>query len=250
MSQPPTPSEEPRSPGSVGATNPSAFIYPMRSAVSVKPMVRNPSSDSGSNATRRSATSSVSGSNDKTRTINQRTSFDLRMPSDSRVKKMSPSGANLEEITRSNIQEEEDDDEEMGESASQSWTEEEEEAETQSKSSHRSIEESRRMKEGGQESNRDREESKRLASKVGSSSKVTEAQSLETMTQPRFRHIQTQQGHMVVTGRDGEIQTCEEEPIHIPGAVQSFGCMVVVREDEEGVLVVRQASEVSITGRM
>jgi len=36
---------------------------------------------------------------------------------------------------------------------------------------------------------------------------------------------------------------CEDEPIHIPGAVQRFGCMLVVREDEEGLLVVRQCSE-------
>ncbi|CAO1630767.1 unnamed protein product [Parajaminaea phylloscopi] len=66
---------------------------------------------------------------------------------------------------------------------------------------------------------------------------------IEQMTQMRFKHIETEDGHMVLTGRDGVLHRCEDEPIHIPGAVQSFGCMVVIREEEEGRLVVRQASE-------
>ncbi|KAK0547372.1 hypothetical protein OC845_004119 [Tilletia horrida] len=65
----------------------------------------------------------------------------------------------------------------------------------------------------------------------------------EGQTTMRFTHVQTEEGHMVLTGRDGKLMKCEDEPIHIPGAIQSFGCMVVVREDEEGVLVVRQCSE-------
>lgn len=68
---------------------------------------------------------------------------------------------------------------------------------------------------------------------------------IEAMTQTRFKHVETEDGHMVLTGRDGVLMRCEDEPIHIPGAVQQFGCMVVVREDTEGALVVRQASEVS-----
>lgn len=40
---------------------------------------------------------------------------------------------------------------------------------------------------------------------------VSESQRLESMMQPRFRHIETEQGHMVVTGRDGEISRCEDE---------------------------------------
>lgn len=67
---------------------------------------------------------------------------------------------------------------------------------------------------------------------------------LEAMTQTRFKHVATEEGHMILTGRDGELLRCEDEPIHIPGAVQSFGCMVVVREEEDGSLLVRQASEV------
>ncbi|PWN36764.1 uncharacterized protein FA14DRAFT_140699 [Meira miltonrushii] len=78
-----------------------------------------------------------------------------------------------------------------------------------------------------------------------SSASVLQAEKdhIESMTLPRFKHVATDQGHMVVTGREGEITRCEDEPIHIPGAVQSFGCMVVVREEEEGCLVVRQCSE-------
>ncbi|CEH19422.1 phytochrome-like protein [Ceraceosorus bombacis] len=72
---------------------------------------------------------------------------------------------------------------------------------------------------------------------------AAEKDRLESMTQTRFTHIATPDGHMIVTGRQKELTRCEEEPIHIPGAVQSFGCMIVVREDEEGNLVVRQASE-------
>ncbi|KAK0541087.1 hypothetical protein OC842_000176 [Tilletia horrida] len=67
--------------------------------------------------------------------------------------------------------------------------------------------------------------------------------SWEGQTTMRFTHVQTEEGHMVLTGRDGKLLKCEDEPIHIPGAIQSFGCMIVVREDEEGVLVVRQCSE-------
>ena len=37
----------------------------------------------------------------------------------------------------------------------------------------------------------------------------------------RFKHIVTAEGHAVITGRDGEtLQRCEDEPIHIPGAVR------------------------------
>jgi light-regulated signal transduction histidine kinase (bacteriophytochrome) len=51
---------------------------------------------------------------------------------------------------------------------------------------------------------------------------------------------------MVITGRDGDIlQRCEDEPIHIPGAIQGFGLIVALAEDtsETGNLVVRVVSE-------
>ena len=59
----------------------------------------------------------------------------------------------------------------------------------------------------------------------------------------RFRHVVTDGGHAVITGRDGEtLQRCEDEPIHIPGAIQSFGLLLALREEGEK-LVVRVASE-------
>lgn len=60
----------------------------------------------------------------------------------------------------------------------------------------------------------------------------------------RFKHVVTEGGHAVITGRDGEtLQRCEDEPIHIPGAVQSFGALIALEEDSESRLIVRVASE-------
>lgn len=59
----------------------------------------------------------------------------------------------------------------------------------------------------------------------------------------RFKHLVVEGGHAVITGRDGDVlQRCEDEPIHIPGAVQGFGLLLAFKE-EEGKLVVRVASE-------
>lgn len=60
----------------------------------------------------------------------------------------------------------------------------------------------------------------------------------------RFKHVITEGGHAVITGRDGQtLQRCEDEPIHIPGAVQAFGALAAVQEESDGKLVVRVASE-------
>jgi hypothetical protein len=60
----------------------------------------------------------------------------------------------------------------------------------------------------------------------------------------RFKHVVTEGGHAVITGRDGEtLQRCEDEPIHIPGAVQGFGLLVALEEQAESKLVVRVVSE-------
>ena len=60
----------------------------------------------------------------------------------------------------------------------------------------------------------------------------------------RFKHVVTEGGHAVITGRDGEtLQRCEDEPIHIPGAIQSFGLLIGLKEESEGKLVVRVVSE-------
>ncbi|PON30535.1 hypothetical protein TGAM01_v200975 [Trichoderma gamsii] len=58
-----------------------------------------------------------------------------------------------------------------------------------------------------------------------------------------FTHITTDEGHAVITGRDGVLQRCEEEPIHIPGAIQGFGVLLAMREESEGHFVVRYVSE-------
>ncbi|KAF2472635.1 uncharacterized protein BDR25DRAFT_333393 [Lindgomyces ingoldianus] len=70
----------------------------------------------------------------------------------------------------------------------------------------------------------------------------------------RFKHVLTDGGHAVITGRDGEtLQRCEDEPIHIPGAVQGFGLLIALQEDPDGSggLPVRIVSENSkrIIGR-
>ncbi|KAJ5219561.1 hypothetical protein N7468_008765 [Penicillium chermesinum] len=59
----------------------------------------------------------------------------------------------------------------------------------------------------------------------------------------RFTHKVTEDGHVVITGRDGEFQYCEDEPIRIPGAIQSFGVMLALREEMPNQLVVRIVSE-------
>jgi hypothetical protein len=60
----------------------------------------------------------------------------------------------------------------------------------------------------------------------------------------RFKHVVTAEGHAIITGREGEIlQRCEDEPIHIPGAVQSFGLLIALEEKEDGQLIVRIVSE-------
>lgn len=60
----------------------------------------------------------------------------------------------------------------------------------------------------------------------------------------RFQHLVTAEGHAIVTGRDGEtLQRCEDEPIHIPGAVQGFGLLIALEEQDEGNLVARVVSE-------
>ncbi|KAM0499614.1 hypothetical protein ACHAPB_005941 [Verticillium nonalfalfae] len=60
---------------------------------------------------------------------------------------------------------------------------------------------------------------------------------------PRFRHVTTDDGHAVITGPDAVLQHCEDEPIHTPGAVQGFGLLLALREDQEGGFSVRYTSE-------
>ncbi|CAE6351543.1 unnamed protein product [Rhizoctonia solani] len=76
---------------------------------------------------------------------------------------------------------------------------------------------------------------------VSSSGASEESQELVTV---RFQHVQDEDGHHVVVGREGRLARCEDEPIRVPGAVQGFGVLIAVEEDyETGNLVVRQVSE-------
>ena len=69
-------------------------------------------------------------------------------------------------------------------------------------------------------------------------------ESIGGLVTARFKHIVTTEGHAIITGRDGDmLQRCEDEPIHIPGAVQSFGLLVALEETTEGELIVRVVSE-------
>ncbi|VUC34305.1 unnamed protein product [Clonostachys rosea] len=59
----------------------------------------------------------------------------------------------------------------------------------------------------------------------------------------RFTYTETEDGHSVITGRDGTLQRCEDEPIHTPGAVQGFGLLLALREESDGCFVIRYVSE-------
>ncbi|KAL8393675.1 hypothetical protein RB595_003419 [Gaeumannomyces hyphopodioides] len=63
------------------------------------------------------------------------------------------------------------------------------------------------------------------------------------MTTVRFEHVVTEDGHAVITGHQGTLQRCEDEPIHAPGAVQGFGALIAIVEDAKGNYLVRYASE-------
>ncbi|GJC81262.1 cyanobacterial phytochrome B [Colletotrichum liriopes] len=59
----------------------------------------------------------------------------------------------------------------------------------------------------------------------------------------RFKYVMTDEGHHMITGTDGVLQRCEDEPIHTPGSIQGFGALVAVREEDDGRFSVRYASE-------
>ncbi|GJE97693.1 histidine kinase-like protein [Phanerochaete sordida] len=59
----------------------------------------------------------------------------------------------------------------------------------------------------------------------------------------RYQHIQDEEGHHLIVGREGKLTRCEDEPIRTPGAVQGFGVLIAVEEEDDGNLTVRQVSE-------
>ncbi|TQW09092.1 sensor histidine kinase/response regulator [Cordyceps javanica] len=77
------------------------------------------------------------------------------------------------------------------------------------------------------------------------SSQLSEAQSSTDvpLVTTRFTHVETEEGHAIITGRDGVLQQCEDEPIHTPGAVQGFGCLLAMHEETDGNFLVRYVSE-------
>ncbi|RYO73796.1 hypothetical protein DL764_011056 [Monosporascus ibericus] len=78
---------------------------------------------------------------------------------------------------------------------------------------------------------------------VDSAGRRTPSELNEALATVRFRHVMTDDGHAVITGRDGTLQRCEDEPIHTPGAVQSFGLLVALKEELDGHLSVHYVSE-------
>ncbi|KAL7279741.1 hypothetical protein ACG7TL_006148 [Trametes sanguinea] len=60
----------------------------------------------------------------------------------------------------------------------------------------------------------------------------------------RYQHMEDENGHHLIVGREGVLTKCEDEPIRTPGAVQGYGVLIAVAEDlDTGNLVVRQVSE-------
>ena len=80
--------------------------------------------------------------------------------------------------------------------------------------------------------------------KSGGTSVISAIEDLGGIPTARFKHVVTEGGHAIITGRDGDtLQRCEDEPIHIPGAIQSFGLLIALHEESEGKLIVRVVSE-------
>ncbi|KAG7088619.1 hypothetical protein E1B28_012592 [Marasmius oreades] len=75
-----------------------------------------------------------------------------------------------------------------------------------------------------------------------SASEASSTSSAPPLATVRFRYIQDENGHHVVTGREGQLTACEGEPIRTPGAVQGFGVLIAVQELEDRLLI-RQVSE-------
>lgn len=66
----------------------------------------------------------------------------------------------------------------------------------------------------------------------------------ESLMTTRFKHVIIEVCRAVSVGHDGDtIQRCEDEPLHIPGAVQSFGVLIALQEVDDHKLKVRVVSE-------
>ncbi|CRK15229.1 hypothetical protein BN1708_011397 [Verticillium longisporum] len=97
--------------------------------------------------------------------------------------------------------------------------------------------------EGGHSSRLDRSNTSQPSHAQPASTPADSVPDSHGLILPRFRHVTTDDGHAVITGRDAVLQHCEDEPIHTPGAVQGFGLLLALREDQEGGFSVRYTSE-------
>ncbi|KAG8853487.1 Light-sensor Protein kinase [Serendipita sp. 411] len=80
--------------------------------------------------------------------------------------------------------------------------------------------------------------------KSGSFSVTTSSNQTGPLVTMRFEHTEDENGHHILTGREGNLTKCEDEPIRVPGAVQGFGVLLVLHDDNtSGQLKVRQVSE-------
>ncbi|KAJ5564300.1 hypothetical protein N7513_000542 [Penicillium frequentans] len=72
----------------------------------------------------------------------------------------------------------------------------------------------------------------------------TAPQENKTYVTSRFEHAFSEDGHTVILGDSKQsLKRCEDEPIRTPGAIQSFGVMLALREESPNQLVVRAVSE-------
>jgi light-regulated signal transduction histidine kinase (bacteriophytochrome)/AmiR/NasT family two-component response regulator len=72
----------------------------------------------------------------------------------------------------------------------------------------------------------------------------TAPQDNQTYMTSRFVHALSEHGHTVVIGDSKKtLKRCEDEPIRTPGAIQSFGVMIALREESPNQFVVRAVSE-------
>lgn len=77
-----------------------------------------------------------------------------------------------------------------------------------------------------------------------SAPRETSPQENQTYVTSRFEHAFSEDGHTVILGDSKQtLKRCEDEPIRTPGAIQSFGVMIALREESPNQLVVRAVSE-------
>jgi hypothetical protein len=69
-------------------------------------------------------------------------------------------------------------------------------------------------------------------------------ESVPLMMTSRFEHKIGDDGqHLILTGRNGVLEKCEDEPIQAPGAIQAFGVLIAFDHEANDQLVVKQVSK-------